>query len=367
MNTPRTARGGPGLFAISDGAGFELTFMDMGATWLSCRVPLRGRMTREVLLGHRSWTDYAKQPGYLGSVVGRYANRIAHARFGLAGETYRLDINEGEHHLHGGAAGFSKQRWRCVDHNEGRVVFALDSPAGDQGYPGNLRAEVAYTVTGLRELEVGIVTSVDAACPVNLTSHAYFNLDEEHVEVSRHGLRICADYFLPVGEDLIPTGEVRPVLGSRFDFRTLRDIGAPIFEDDQLRLAKGYDHCFVLGDLAAGEPTRLAAEIHASRGDLGLSITTSYPGLQLYTGGHLDLCRDRYGRPFRSHAGLALEPQYFPDSPNRPEWPQPSSIQEPGTVREHVITYTFFDCTTDDEDGPSPRWSSSRGRLPRAN
>lgn len=332
----------PRLFTISDGEGMTLTLMDIGATWLSCRVPLADRSTREVLLGHPTPEDHLSEPGYLGAIVGRYANRIANARFTLDGREHRLVPNEGTHQLHGGPEGFHRRRWHAVQTDARHVRLALDSPAGDQGFPGNLHAEVEYRVEAPRVISITFDTKVDKPCPVNLTSHAYFNLDGEHAEVRSHRLRIAADRYLPIGTDLIPTGDIATVQDTPFDLRSSRAIGDGLHQGEQQRIANGYDHCFIL-DAACADGAATAAQLHSSDGRLTMKLFTSYPGLQVYSGNYLGGASDRNGRPFATHAGLALEPQYFPDSPNRPHWSQPDCVLRPGNRRTHFIRLRFSD------------------------
>lgn len=331
----------PRLFTLSDGSGFSLTVMDVGATWLSCIVPMEGGAPREVLLAHAAPRDHATQPGYLGAVVGRYSNRIADARFVLEGQSFQLLANEGPHQLHGGPDGFSRRRWDYLQGDDRHVRLGLDSPAGDQGFPGALHVEVEYRLEPGCRMSITFTSQADAPCPVSLTSHAYFNLDGRKGHVRAHRARIAADHFLPVTDDLIPTGEVAPVRGTAFDMTTLRMVGDRMLESPQLALAGGYDHCYLLdGNCAnAGVP---AAEIWSSDGRLGMSLSTSYPGLQFYSGNQLAGTQSRDGGSYDAHAGIALEPQYFPDSPNHPEWPQPDCVQRPGELRRHVLTYSFL-------------------------
>jgi aldose 1-epimerase len=330
----------PRLITLGGANGLSLTVMDIGATWISCRVPLADGSIREVLLGHPTPADYLTEPGYLGAIIGRYANRIAGARFMLDGHTHRLTPNEGPHQLHGGPEGFNRRRWRVAGQSASHVRFALASPAGDQGFPGALDASVEYRIERPDTLSITLEADVGAPCPVNLTSHAYFNLDAAHHDASSHRLRIAAANYLPIGRDLIPTGEIAPVEGTPFDWRAPRPIGERLHEVPQQQIAKGYDHCFVL-EQACANAAIPAAELQSSDARLTMSLYTSYPGLQFYSGNHLDQTRARDGKPYAPHAGIALEPQYFPDSPNHPEWPQPSSILRPGERRTHVIRIRF--------------------------
>lgn len=332
----------PRLFTIGDGEGMTLTLMDIGATWLSCRVPLTDGASREVLLGHATPEDHLCEPGYLGAVVGRYANRIANARFTLDGREHRLVPNEGPHQLHGGPDGFNRRRWQVVQASAQHLRLALVSAAGDQGFPGNLHAEVEYRVESRRTIAITFETEVDNPCPVNLTSHAYFNLDGAHADARNHRLRIAADRYLPIGPDLVPTGEIATVQDTPFDLRSSRAIGDGLHQGEQQRIANGYDHCFIL-DAACANGAAPAAQLQSSDGRLAMTLFTSYPGLQVYSGNHLGSVRDRNGHPYASRAGLALEPQYFPDSPNRPHWPQPDCVLRPGNRRTHVIRLRFSD------------------------
>lgn len=296
----------PQVFTLSDGAGMTLKVMDLGAAWLSCRVPLGDGSVREAVLGHAKLSDYLDDPSYRGVIVGRYANRIANARFVLDERTYQLTPNDGPHQLHGGPDGFHRRRWEVAEASERRVRFALDSPDGDQGFPGAFYAEVAYQITAPGTLTIATDVVVSAPCPVNITSHAYFNLDGTHGDVRGHRVRVAADRYLPVDQTLIPTGEMAAVHGV-FDLRSLRQLGDANF-----------DHCFVL------DGTQPVAELLSSDGQLAMTLETDYPGLQVYDG-------DR--------TGLALEAQYFPDSPNRLGWPD--CVLRPGKRRRHFIRFAF--------------------------
>lgn len=339
---PASVEPPPRVFTLGDGAGMTLQVMDVGATWLSCRVPVFAGAPREVLLGHGQPADHLQEPGYLGAIVGRYANRINGARYVLDGVEHHLVPNEGQHQLHGGPQGFNRRRWQRLGADARHVRLALDSPAGDQGFPGALHAEVEYRVVAPGQVSITIDTEVTAPCPVNLTSHAYFNLDARHDTVLGHRLRVDANHYLPVGADLIPTGELLPVQGTAFDLRGARPIGEHLRDEPQQRIAGGFDHCYALRGTGT-DAAAPVAQAWSSDGRLGMTLSTTYPGLQFYSGNQLALARGRDGQPYAAHAGFALEPQYFPDSPNRPHWPQPSCIQQPGTVRRHVIRIGFAD------------------------
>jgi aldose 1-epimerase len=310
----------PQVFVLDDGAGTRLAVMDWGATWLSCQVRAGDGRTREVLLGHAEPADHRVEPGYLGGLIGRFANRIAHARFTLGGQTVQLQPNEGPHHLHGGPVGFDQQRWAVLHASSTRLVLHLVSPDGDQGYPGEVQATVSYSIDSPGCVLIGFDATTTAPCPVSLTSHAYFNLDGDGAghRIDAQQIAIAAAQVLAVDSALIPTGAFEPVQGSAFDLRHPSALGG-----------RAFDHCFVLdADAAAGRGP--AAQLRSGDGLLGLELRTDCPGLQLYTGEHLALVHDRHGRRYAARTGLALEPQCLPDSPNHPEWPQGSSVLLPG-------------------------------------
>lgn len=348
--------------------GIELRAAALGGAILSLRVPDRRGDFDDVVLGYEEPDSYAANPSYLGVLIGRFANRIAGARFAIDGREHRLDPNDGPNHLHGGHARFSHVRWRAepveIDGDPG-LLLEHSSPDGAGGYPGNLRARVTYVLTRRRELVVDYHATCDQATHVNLTQHSYFNLAGHGAgDIGGHELEIRADRFLPVGEGLIPTGELRDVSGTPFDFRTATAIGARIDEpDEQLLRGRGYDHCFVLqgaaaagvpggGELrgvpgggtapgpAAGSELPLAARVLEPGTGRVLAIRTSAPGVQLYTGNYLgDGLRGKGGVMYGPRSGFALETQHFPDSPNRPEFP--STLLRRGEEYRSRTVYAF--------------------------
>ncbi len=333
------------------GGGTYISVTNRGASWLSCELEMRGEdktRRREILLGHQTPAMYGTQPGFLGAIVGRYANRIAGGRFpGLQGGCHDLVPNEGVNQLHGGPDGFDKRDWQVQSHSARKLVLALNSPAGDQGFPGNLQARVTYEVGADGAITIRFDTTVDAPCPVNLSSHAYFNLNGcnelgDAGDVLDHTLQMAAQRYLPVDARLIPTGELAPVQGTPFDFNQPQRLRAALAQSHaQLSLGGGgVDHGFVLEE-ACRAGVAPAARLGSSDGRLAMHMFTSYPGLQCYTGNYLTGLPGRNGRPMACHAGLALEPEYFPDSPNHPEWPQPSCWQQAGEARSHFIRIEF--------------------------
>lgn len=310
--------------------GLQIEVSPFGARWLSCRVPLRDGSPREVLLGHPTPADHAHEPGFFGAVVGRYANRIGGAAFTLDGQTHRLLANEGANQLHGGPNGFDARAWTVLDHGPLHLQLRLDSPDGDQGFPGAVQAEVLYRLDPARcSLTLQFSAQSTAPCPVSLTSHPYFNLGDPAAPVLDHTLQVAAHEVLTVRPDMIPTGELTPVAGTAFDLREPRRLRDGLGGHEQLRQAGGWDHCYALdADAARGEHP--AAVLTAADGRLALQLFTNYPGLQVCSGNHVQQARGRDGRPFVRHAGIALEPQFFPDAPNHPVWREQGCIVRPG-------------------------------------
>ena len=269
-----------------------------------------------VVLGLDTLEDYLHRNRYFGSVVGRYGNRIARGRFTLDGTEYRLAVNDGEHSLHGGVRGFDKRVWPVESAEPEQITLSLLSPDGEEGYPGTLRVRVRYRLEG-DALRIDYRAVTDAPTVVNLTNHSYFNLAGSG-DVRGHVVRIDADRYLPVDEGKIPVGDPAPVAGTPFDFTAPTEVGA--------RLEGRYDHCFVL---------RGGATVTDPGSGRSMEVTTTEPGVQFYTGHMLD---DR-ATPYGPFAGLCLETQHFPDSPNRPDFP--STVLRPGEEYRSSTTYRF--------------------------
>jgi len=322
------------VFTLAHPQGLRIQVSALGATWLSCRVPLPGMASREVLLAHQHPAQHALQPGYLGGIVGRFANRIDGACFEHQGQLHRLAANEGPHQLHGGPMGFNRRQWQVLQAGPQALTLSLHSPDGDQGYPGELTVQAHYSLPDARTVQLHLQATCSAPCPVSLTSHAYFNLDgaapgQPLASVSGHGLQLRASQYLPVRDDLIPTGQVLPVTGTALHRPSLQAIGQqPI------------DHCVLL-DGPPDTPVP-AARLCSSDGLLQMSLHTNYPALQVYTGQWLHQNTDRQGQPFVPHAGVALEAQFLPDTPNHPEWArQHGGWLLPGQRLDRVIRWVF--------------------------
>lgn len=327
----------PRLIRLENGNGMQITLMDWGATWLSCRVPLASGEHREVLLGCATPEDYRHQQAYLGAMIGRYANRIARGHLPYPGGDRQLATNQAGNQLHGGPGGLDKQRWQVLEQSVQQARFGLISADGDQGFPGELSVEVTYTLGDNNRVTIQMRAHTDTLTPVNLTNHAYFNLDGTQSDVRQHSLRLSADFMVPTDGVGIPLGPLALVADTSFDFNQPKRLAAEFLADEQQQLAKGYDHSYLLNTL----PGDVAAELVSADGQLSLQLSTSLPGLQIYTGNYLAGNPSRDGGEYADYAGVALEPQFLPDSPHHPEWPQPSCWLEPGQPFEHHIHYQF--------------------------
>lgn len=323
---------------LTNANGVSATIMTLGATLQSLRMPDRDGVADDVVLGHDTPREYLAQPNFLGVSVGRYANRIARGRFSIDGREYRLETNNGPNHLHGGSAGFDRKLWTIAAVTEGdsaSVTLELVSPDGEGGYPGTVRASASYTLDRQSRLRIEYRATTDAPTIVNLTNHALFNLGGGRNDVLDHRLTLHASRYTPVDATLIPTGELAPVAGSPFDFRQPRAIGDAIRDgrDAQIRIGRGYDHNFVV-DGSSGTLRPAARVEHPGSGRV-IEMHVTAPGLQVYSGNFLDgTLVGKAGQVYRQSDGLALEPQAFPDSPNRPEFP--STRLDPGM--EYVNT-----------------------------
>ncbi len=328
------------LITLRNEAGMVVTLMDWGATLLSARVPMTDGSVRETLLGCASPEQYVEQTAFLGASVGRYANRIAKSRFELDGVRYDLLPSQGENQLHGGPDGFDKRRWRIVQQNDGEALLALDSPDGDQGYPGNCSTSVHYRLTEDNRIAITYRATVDKPCPVNLTNHAYFNLDGDCSDVRNHRLQLLAQRYLPVDEMGIPHEGLKAVAGTSFDFRTTKAIAQDLLADDHQRKVNGYDHAFLLD--AQGDLSQPAAHLWSADEKLQMTVYTTAPALQFYSGNFLEGTPAREDGEYRAWQGLALESEFLPDSPNHGEWPQPDCILRPGEEYISVTEYHFI-------------------------
>lgn len=328
------------IITLSNSVGMQIQLMDWGATWLSCQFPLADGAKRELLLGCAEPADYLKQTAYLGATVGRYANRIANAQLQRHGKTLQLLPNQGKHQLHGGANSFDQRRWEVISQNTQSVVFRLHSPDGDNGYPGDLIAEVTYRLTDNNRVEISYEATVNKECPVNFTNHAYFNLDGVNRDSRSHRLQINADYFLPVDSEGIPDADLTKVDGLSMDFRQPKTLRQDFLADEYQQKVSGYDHAYLLNESCrSGEQP--AALLWSSDNVIKLSVFTTKPALQFYSGNFLQGTPSRNGEHYDSFAGIALESEFLPDSPNHTEWPQPDCWLKPEQTYHSTTVYQF--------------------------
>ena len=331
---------------LTNKAGLSARVLTYGATLQSVMAPDRDGKLADVLLGYDKADDYVNHPNFFGVTVGRFANRIGGGRFTLDGRPYQLTLNDKVNSLHGGTKGFDKHLWRIVSMKDGptaSVVMALTSPDGDQGYPGKVDATVTYSLDEAGALTIAFEAKTDKPTIVNMTNHAIFNLNGEGSPLGAtfHKLTIPATTYTPVDAKLIPTGERRPVAGTVFDFRSPRVVADGIRDgnDQQIRYGQGYDHNFALDKGLTATP-QLAARLEDPASGRVLEVLSTEPGVQFYTGNFLDgTYVGKKGHLYRMGDGIALEPQKFPDSPNKPSFVSPRV--DPGKPYRHTMIYRF--------------------------
>src|ERR1700730_8429540 len=338
----KTRAGAPAeLFALTNSKGMQADIMTYGGILVSLKVPDRSGNLSDVVLGFDSLDGYQSNPApYFGALIGRYGNRIGGARFTLNGTQYKLAQNNGPNHLHGGLRGFDKVVWKARRPDARSLELTYLSKDGEEGYPGNLTAVVTYTLTENNELKLDYRATTDKDTVLNLTNHSYFNLaGQGEGDVLGHQILINADRFTPVDSGLIPTGELRSVEGTPFDFRQARAIGERIdAPDEQLKFGKGYDQNFVLN--RSGSGLELAARVTEPKSGRVIEVLTTEPGVQFYTGNFLDgSIRGKGSKLYGRRYGLCLETQHFPDSPNKPNFP--SVVLKPGAQYQTTTVYKF--------------------------
>jgi aldose 1-epimerase len=320
------------LFTLENDNGTIVTITNYGGTVTSFVTPDKNGNKSSIIVGFDSLQPYLQQPPYFGALIGRYGNRIGDAKFSLEGTTYKLAANNGKNHLHGGIKGFDKVVWDATVPNDSIPSLTLKyiNKDGEEGYPGNLNVTVIYTLTNDDELKIEYNAETDKATPVNLTNHSYFNLSGDVSNtILNHRLMIDADNYTPVDSTLIPTGEIKSVKESPFDFTSSKIIGRDI---DSVK--GGYDHNWVLNKKDTS--LQKAVVLSDSISGRSLEVYTTQPGIQFYTGNFLDgKFINRDGKPLKQHTALCLETQHFPDSPNKPNFP--STILQPGE-KYHTVT-----------------------------
>ena len=316
--------------------GVEATLLNLGAALIGVSVPGADGVRQELVLGYEKEEDYADDRMYLGSTPGRFANRIGGARFELNGKTYELAPNEGRNQLHGGPDGFSKKIWE-TKREAGRVTYTYQSPDGENGYPGTLTAHTAYNLNDDNELVIEYAATSDADTVINLTNHAYFNLNGGAGTILDHLLEINADSYIVTDKENIPTGEIRSSAGTFMDFSNPSAIGPAVRSDEgAIKLFGGLDSCFAL----SGEGLRTAAKLTDPASGRSLEVITDLPGIQVYSGQFIpENTKGRGGLVYGPFSGLCLEAQNYPDAPNRPEFPSP--VLRKGEVFTATIIFRF--------------------------
>lgn len=333
------------LYTLTNSAGIEVRIITYGGRIISLTAPDRHGNFENIVLGFDNLHQYLEENPFFGALIGRYANRIAKGEFYMDGQKYELAVNNGENHLHGGDKGFDKVVWQAKKNDStNSVVLTYVSADMEEGFPGELKVTVTYSLSDDNSLQVAYEATTNKKTVLNFTQHSYFNLSANFSKtILDHELQINADHYLPVDGTLIPTGEIREVQRSYFDFREPVTIGKnidKILEEQQLERGAGYDHCFVLKD-SPGDEIRLAASaFHPGTGRV-LEVFTDQPGMQLYTGNHLDGTLPIPGESghYEKRTGFCLETQYFPDAPNQENFP--SAVLEPGEKFTSVTSFKF--------------------------
>ena len=331
------------LYTLKNTKGMEVKISNYGGLITHWTAPDKSGKYEDVVLGYDSLAGYLKASPFFGALVGRYGNRIAKGRFSLDGKTYTLLQNNGENHLHGGKIGFDKVIWAVEELKDGRNGLKLNytSKDGEEGYPGNLAVEITYALTEDDALEINYTATTDKATVLNLTQHSYFNLNGGKTDNLGHEVMINADYFLPVDKTLIPTGVLKAVKGTVFDFTSPKAVGKGINDtsDEQIKLGGGYDHCWVLNK-SKNDSLTLAASAYEPTTGRFMEVYTTEPGIQFYTGNFLDgTITGKNGIVYKKRSGLCFETEHFPDSPNKPSFP--TVVLRPGETYKTTTMYKF--------------------------
>lgn len=328
------------LYTLENKQGAQVVLSSLGAAICRIDVPDRDGKMADVVLGYKNPADYIADGPCMGKVPGRFANRICRGKFTLDGKTYSLAINNGPNALHGGPEGFQNQIWESQE-KDGGVLFTYKAKDGEEGYPGNLTVNAFYTWSDDDRLTLRLTAETDAKTIVNLTNHVYFNLNGENSgTVLDHRLKLNASRYLPTDETQIPTGELAPVAGTPMDFVEFKAIGADIRADFKpLKIGKGYDHCWVADNYEKGK-LREIAQLVSEKTGRRLTVETTQPGVQVYTGNWLAGCPESIsGGAYNDYDGVALECQNFPDAPNHPEFP--TAVLMPGEKFDETIVFSF--------------------------
>ncbi|MCQ2174797.1 MAG: galactose mutarotase [Bacteroidales bacterium] len=327
-------------YTLKNSKGASVVLSNLGAAIVAINVPDREGKIADIALGYEKAESYIGDGPCLGKCPGRFANRIAAGRFTLEGKEYELPINNGPNHLHGGPDGFQNKIWESRE-VDGAVEFMYFSEDGEAGYPGNLKVVAHYEWSEDNELKLTFTAETDKTTVVNLTNHAYFNLDGEGSgTIEDHILRLNASEFLPTDENLIPLGESAPVAGTPMDFVNPKALGKDLRADyPAIKYGKGYDNCFLIDGYVPGQ-LQEAAELYSEKTGRVLNIFTTQPAVQVYTGNWLGGClAGKNGHTYNDYYGVAIECQHYPDSPNQPEYP--TTVLRPGEVYSEAIIFAF--------------------------
>lgn len=329
------------LYTLTNANRVEAKITNYGGILVSLKVPDRSGKPGDVVLGFDSLEDYEKGDSYFGAIIGRYANRIGKGLFTLGGGEYKLAVNNGENHLHGGLKGFDKVIWNAeiIETTDNAALeLTYFSEDGEEAYPGNLTVQVTYTLTDNNELKIDYSATTDKETIVNLTNHSYFNLAGAG-DILQHELTINADNFTPIDKTQIPTGEIASVRNTPFDFTGGRIIGSRIDgANEQLRICKGYDHNYVLNK--AEKTLTLAAEVYEPTSGRLMRMSTTEPGVQFYSGNYLENVKGKQNKIYQKRGGFCLEAQHFPDSINRRSFP--STVLTPHERYAQTTVYKFL-------------------------
>lgn len=328
------------LYTLKNAQGMEVQIMNYGAIITKIIVPDRNEVMEDVVLGFDKVDDYINDSPYFGAIVGRYGNRIAAGKFSLDGKSYTLAAQNNGQHLHGGLKGFDKKVWKTVATKDASITLSYLSKDGEEGFPGNLEIQVTYTLGDDNAISMDYVAKTDQATVLNVCNHSYFNLSgNAKRDVLDHNIELNAPHFIPINKVLIPTGEIKSVKGTPFDFTSAKKIGQDINAvDEQISFGGGYDHCYAF-DKPAGSFGKIARVEDPASGRV-MEVFTTEPGVQFYTGNNLDgHLKGKNGATYIKRSGFCLETQHFPDSPNQAAFP--STVLRPGETYTSKTVYQF--------------------------
>mgnify|MGYP000383298673 CR=1 FL=1 len=327
------------LYTMENSNGMKVVISTFGADIVKLYTPDKNGKLDDVVLGYDTLEPYFQNPCYFGATIGRYGNRIGNAKMTIDGVEYSLPVNDGKNHLHGGTKGLHKRVWTAEPNEEtNSLKLTYFSPDGEEGYPGNMNFTVVFTLTDDNALKIDYKATTDKDCVVNMTNHSYFNLKGEgNGDILKHELMLKADSTTLVNSNLIPTGEIASVEGTPFDFRKPHTIGERIHADNQqIKYGSGYDHNLVLGGDGS---LREVGEVTEPETGRVMTVLTTEPGIQLYTGNYIDIPNGKNGHAYAQYGALCLETQHYPDSPNHPNFP--STLLKAGDTYSSTTVYRF--------------------------